>query len=101
MNRSGTRFSSCKNILKKPGYECITSFHATGLFPYTRKHQKTSGFLFSGGTVRNQWHELMNLRPNKNTGGKTIAESRFPYSYFVYFFIKNVFTVDLGYITVT
>ena len=65
MNRSGTRFSSCKNILKKPGYECITSFHATGLFPYTWKHQKTSGFLFSGGTERNQWHELVNLRPNK------------------------------------
>ena len=41
------------------------------------------------------------FKTQQNTGGKTIAESRFRYSYFVYFFIKNIFTVDLGYITVT
>ena len=34
-------------------------FHATGLFLYPLKHQKTSCFLmFSGGIERNQWHEL-------------------------------------------
>ena len=35
-------------------------FHATVLFQYPSKHQKTRGFLmFSGGAERSQWHEMV------------------------------------------
>ena len=35
------------------------SFHATDLFLFPWKHQKTSGFfMFSGIIERDQWHEL-------------------------------------------
>ena len=41
------------NILFQP-------FHAAGLFQSSWKHLKTRGFLMiSGGTKRDQWHEMV------------------------------------------
>ena len=40
-------------------FEWFNPFHATDLFWYPWKHEKTRGFLtFSGGIKRDQWHEM-------------------------------------------
>ena len=39
-------------------FGCLNAFHTTGPFHDPQKHQKTSGFLFSGGHERDQWYEI-------------------------------------------